>query len=192
MPDEHEFAPPDECNNVHGSDRGCGPVAATGCAVRVRRQNSGFTLIELVITVAIIGLLASAAIPLASMAIQREKESELRAALREIRSAIDAYKEAAEQGRITTEADKSGYPANLKLLYEGVADASRPDNTMIYFIRRLPRDPFFPDGKAAPEDTWGLRSYASPPDNPQAGDDVFDVYSLSSRKGLNGVPYHDW
>ena len=158
----------------------------------MRQQRNGFTLIELVITMAIIGLLASAALPLTSMVMQREKESELRAALREIRGAIDAYKDAVDQGRITMEADKSGYPANLKLLYEGVADASRPDNAVIYFIRRLPRDPFFPDGKAAPEDTWGLRSYASPPDSPQPGDDVFDVYSLSGGKGLNGVPYHDW
>jgi len=160
--------------------------------VLVRRRQNGFTLIELVITVAIIGLLASAAFPLASMAIQREKESELRAALREIRGAIDAYRDAANQGRITMEADKSGYPANLKLLYEGVEDASRPDKTKMYFIRKLPRDPFFPDGTATPEDTWGLRSYASPPDAPQPGDDVFDVYSLASGKGLNGVPYREW
>jgi general secretion pathway protein G len=157
-----------------------------------RRQQSGFTLIELVITVAIIGLLASAAFPLASMAIQREKESELRAALREIRSAIDAYKDAADQGRITMEADKSGYPADLKLLYQGVEDTSRPDKAMIYFLRRLPRDPFYPDGTAAAEDTWGLRSYASSPESPQAGDDVYDVYSLSTGKSLSGVPYHDW
>jgi len=158
----------------------------------VRRLHAGFTLIELVITLAIIGLLASAAMPLTSMVMQREKEGELRSALREIRGAIDAYKEAVEQGRVQLEADRSGYPADLKLLYQGVPDASRPDNVMIYFIRRLPRDPFFPDGAAAPEDTWGLRSYASPPDNPQSGDDVFDVYSLSTGKGLNGVPYHEW
>ncbi len=156
------------------------------------KRHAGFTLIELVITVAIVGLLASAAFPLASMAIQREKESELRAALRDIRSAIDAYKDAAEQGRIEVQADKTGYPADLKLLYQGVEDANSPEKAMIYFMRRLPRDPFFPDGAAAPEDTWGLRSYASPPDNPQAGDDVFDVYSLAKGKGLNGVPYHDW
>ena len=157
-----------------------------------RRQHTGFTLIELVITVAIIGLLASAAFPLASMAIQRGKESELRSALREIRSALDAYKAATEQGRIMMEADKSGYPADLKLLYEGVEDATNPDKRMIYFMRRLPRDPFFPDGTAAAENTWGLRSYASGPEDPQPGEDVYDVYSLSTRKGLNGVPYHDW
>jgi general secretion pathway protein G len=149
-------------------------------------------LIELVITVAIIGLLASAAFPLTSMAIQREKESELRSALREIRVAIDAYKEAADRGRIQMEADKTGYPADLRLLYEGVEDASRPDKSMIYFMRRLPRDPFYPDGTAAAADTWGLRSYASPPEDPQPGEDVYDVYSLSTGKSLNGVPYHDW
>jgi general secretion pathway protein G len=159
--------------------------------VRARTQG-GFTLIELVITVAIIGLLASAAFPLASMAIQREKESELRAALRDIRNAIDAYKDAAEQGRITVPADATGYPPDLKSLYEGVQDASKPDTQLIYFMRRLPRDPFYPDGTAPAEETWGLRSYASPPDAPAPGDDVFDVHSLSTGKGLNGVPYHDW
>ncbi len=155
-------------------------------------RHRGFTLIELVITVAIIGLLASAALPLASMAIQREKESELRAALRDIRSGIDAYKEAAERGNITVDADASGYPPDLRVLFEGVEDARSPDKLMIYFMRRLPRDPFFPDGTAAAEATWGLRSYASPPDSPQPGADVFDVYSLAAGKGLNGVPYHDW
>ena len=157
-----------------------------------RKRRAGFTLIELVITVAIVGLLASAALPLASMAIQREKESELRAALRDIRTAIDAYKEAAEQGRVIVAADKSGYPSNLALLVEGVEDATSPNKTKIYFMRRLPRDPFYPDGAAAPQDTWGMRSYASPPDSPQAGDDVFDVYTLTNGKGLNGVPYREW
>ena len=158
-----------------------------------RKRHAGFTLIELVITVAIIGLLASAALPLASMTIQRAKESELRAALRDIRTAIDAYKDAGDQGRIEVQADKTGYPADLKLLYQGVDDVANPEKSVkIYFMRRLPRDPFFPDGAAAPEDTWGLRSYASPPEDPQPGEDVFDVYSLSTGKGLNGVPYHDW
>ena len=155
-------------------------------------RRRGFTLIELVITVAIVGLLASAAFPLASMAIQREKETELRSALREIRGAIDLYKDAAARGQIQVDADASGYPADLKSLYAGVEDARSADQRKIYFLRRLPRDPFFPDGSAAPEDTWGLRSYASPPEDPQPGVDIFDVHSLSIGKGLNGVPYHDW
>jgi general secretion pathway protein G len=152
----------------------------------------GFTLIELVITLAIIGLLASAAVPLASMAIKRGKEIELRAALRDIRSAIDAYKEAAESGRVQVDADATGYPKELKLLYEGVEDATSPDKKLIYFMRRIPRDPFFPDASVPAEESWGLRSYASPPGDPQPGDDVYDVHSLSHDKGLSGVPYNDW
>jgi general secretion pathway protein G len=126
------------------------------------------------------------------MTIKRDKESELRTALRDIRSAIDDYKAAAESGRVQVDADASGYPPDLKSLYAGVEDITSPDKRMIYFMRRLPRDPFFPDGTAPPEESWGLRSYASAPDNPQPGSDVFDVYSLSPDKGLNGVHYHEW
>jgi len=157
-----------------------------------RAPARGFTLIELVITLAIIGLLASAAVPLASMAIKREKEIELRAALRDIRAAIDAYKDAAESGRVQVDADATGYPKELKLLYEGVEDASSPEKKLIYFMRRIPRDPFFPDATVPAEESWGLRSYDSPPADPQPGNDVFDVHSLSHDKGLSGVPYSDW
>ena len=152
----------------------------------------GFTIIELVITLAIIGLLATAALPLAQLVARREKEAELRTALRDIRAGIDAYKLAADTGHIQKEADQSGYPTELRLLYVGVVDAASPDNKMQYFMRHIPRDPFFPDSTAAAEDTWGLRSYLSPPDDPQPGDDVYDVHSLSSEKGLNGVPYREW
>jgi general secretion pathway protein G len=152
----------------------------------------GFTLIELVITVAIVGLLATAVFPLAHLASQRAKETELRAALREIRSAIDAYKLASDQGRVEKEADASGYPPNLQVLVDGVEDARSEKKSQIYFLRRIPRDPLYPDGTATAADTWGLRSYGSPPDAPQSGDDVYDVYSLAGGHGINGVPYRDW
>ena len=145
------------------------------------------------ITVAIIGLLASAVIPSAQLMYQREREAELRQALRTIRTAIDAYKHAADTGRIMKDADRSGYPPDLQTLVNGVDDASDPKgNSKIYFLRRVPSDPFWPEATTPPAETWGLRSYASPPDDPQAGDDVYDVYSRSSRTGLNGVPYREW
>jgi len=156
-------------------------------------RSRGFTIIELVITVAIVSLLATAVLPSAQLMFQRERESELRTSLRTIRDAIDAYKRAADTGHIKKEADKSGYPPDLQSLVVGVDDAASPkEGVKIYFLRRIPRDPFWPDATAPAADTWGLRSYASPPDDPQPGDDVYDVYSRSSRTGLNGVPYHDW
>ena len=158
----------------------------------MRMRSRGFTLIELIITVAILGLLASAAMPVAELVLKRSREHELRDALRELRAAIDAYKIAAEQGRIEVEVGATGYPPKLAALVEGVEDVKDPEGRMIYFLRRLPRDPFFPDAEAQPETTWGLRSYESPPEAPRPGEDVFDVYSLSSRSGLNGVPYREW
>ena len=145
----------------------------------------GFTLIELLITVAILALLASAALPLAELTVQRGKERELRISLREIREAIDAYKRATEEGAIEKPADKTGYPPTLAVLAEGAVDKRDPKGKRIYFLRRVPADPV--SGEA-----WGLRSYASPPDAPKDGDDVFDVYSTSDASGLNGVPYRQW
>jgi general secretion pathway protein G len=156
-------------------------------------QSRGFTIIELVVTVAIIALLASAVIPSAQLVYQREREAELRAALRTIRTAIDAYKRASDTGSIKKDVEQSGYPPDLQVLVDGVDDARSPkEGVKIYFLRRVPRDPFWPDPQAAAADTWGLRSYASSADDPQPGDDVFDVYSRSTRTGLNGIPYHEW
>jgi len=146
----------------------------------------GFTLIELVIAVAIVAILASAALPLNELVVQRAKEQDLRRALREIRSAIDAYKQASDDGRIVKRAGESGYPKRLEELAEGVEDQKNPKKERIYFVRRIPRDPLTEDGK------WGLRSYSSPPEEPREGEDVFDVYSRAAGKGINGRPYRDW
>jgi len=156
------------------------------------RRSQGFTFIELMMTLAIMGVLALIAVPLAQLAIQREKERDLRTALIQIREALDAYKRAADQGRLAVRLGESGYPKSLALLADGVDDQRSPTRQKMYFLRRLPRDPMFPDAAAAAEDTWGQRSYASPPDAPSAGDDVFDVYSKSDKTGLNGVAYSKW
>ena len=144
----------------------------------------GFTLIELVITVAIVALLASVAQPLHELTAQRAKEQDLRRALREVREAIDAYKRAADEGRILKAAGDSGYPKRLDELVNGVEDQKSAKKQRIYFLRRLPRDPF--------AESWGLRSYASPPDDPQEGEDVFDIYSKAEGAGLNGRLYREW
>jgi general secretion pathway protein G len=152
---------------------------------------SGFTLIELVITVAIVGVLALLAAPLMEVTAQRHKEAELRLALRQIRTAIDAYHQAVQEKRVESPADASGYPPDLERLVAGVPDITKPERSRIYFLRRLPRDPMNSDATLAPAETWGTRSYASPPDAPSAGEDVYDVYSLSHGVGLNGVPYRE-
>jgi len=145
----------------------------------------GFTLIEMVIAAAIVALLATVALPLAEVTVQRNKEQDLRRSLREVRSAIDAYKRANDEGRIERKVDRSGFPPSLEVLVEGVKDAKSPRDEKIFFLRRVPRDPLTGE-------KWGVRSYASAADSPRAGDDVYDVFTRSSAVGLNGVPYKEW
>lgn len=152
----------------------------------------GFTFIELMMTLAIMGVLVLVAVPMAQVAVQREKERELRGALLQIREALDAYKRASDQGRLVQRLGDSGYPKSLDDLVDGVPDQRSPTKRNIYFLRALPRDPMAADMSLQPAETWALRSYVSPPDDPAEGEDVFDIRSKSSRQGLNGVPYAQW
>lgn len=157
-----------------------------------RRHNRGFTLIELLVTVTIVMILAAMTLPLAETAVKRNHEQELRGVLWQIREALDNYKRAAEEGRIAKNADESGYPKKLENLVEGVEDIKDPKKRKLYFLRRIPRDPFNHDMTIPAAETWGQRSYASPPDDPKEGDDIFDVFSLSEGTGINGIPYKEW
>ena len=158
----------------------------------------GFTLIEMPITLALVGLLAMSSLPLYEVTARRMKESELRESLRILRGGLDAYKAAVDAGWLKKEAGQSGYPPTLEILTESLlrADAADPNGTdaasRIVILRRLPRDPFFTDPQVPAAQTWNLRSHASRPDDPQPGVDVFDVSSKSTVTALDGTPYASW
>ena len=153
----------------------------------------GFSFIELMVSAAMLGVLAMVAVPMLELTAQRAKEQELRTALREIRTAIDDYKQAWDDGKIEHLLGESGYPHRLEDLVAGVPDASDPlKKKFIYFLRRIPADPMAETPANKPEMTWGKRSYESSHDHPKEGRDVFDVYSLSQRVGLNGIKYNEW
>ncbi len=154
-------------------------------------QVRGFTLIELVISLAILALIATMAMPMGEVIVQRNKEQDLKHALREIRTSIDAYKQAYDDGHMIKKVDETGYPPTLAVLEDGVVDAKNPDEKKLYFIRRIPRDPFAAADIPAKE-SWQLRSYDSSATDPHSGKDVFDVYSQAQGNGLNGIPYRDW
>ncbi len=241
----------------------------------MKQGASGFTLIELMVTLAIVALLSSLAMPLTQLVAKRAKEHELRANLRQVRDALDHYNEVwrysclpagsgfgaapapgasapgnpvggsvtnaaggAPAGNVAAGgtagsisaaglggsggvsastvtsiggtaggvaiptavppkmeclAGSSGWPKDLQVLVDGVKNvASATPEARIFFLRRIPRDPFFPDGGAQAIDTWGKRSSASTATEPQEGDDIYDIYSLSTANDLTGQPYRDW
>lgn len=155
-------------------------------------KRRGFTLIELLVTLAILALLGTLVVPVFEVTLQRRNEQQLRRSLREIRSAIDAYKKASDEGRIAKTVGATGYPAKLELLVDGALDARSPKHAKMYFMRRLPRDPFNDSADLDDAKTWGKRSYASEANEPREGDDVYDVYTTSPKIGLNGIPYSKW
>jgi len=160
-----------------------------------QKKLTGFTLIELIVTVVIVAILASVAMPVIQLNVKRAKETELRANLRQIREAIDAYKKATEEGRVKKSIEQSGYPPNLLLLVTGIEDEKDVNKKKIKFLRRIPIDPMRTRNVEKAEDKsqeWGLRSYLSAPDKPLEGEDVYDVYSTSTEVGINGIAYAQW
>ena len=155
-------------------------------------RQRGFTFMEIVVSLAIIAVLTSICLPLAEVSVQRKKENELRVTLRQIRGALDAYRQAFDDGRIKHEGGDTGYPKSLRVLVDGIDDAQSASGAKLYFLRRLSRDPFATDPAAPPEQTWGKRSYASPANAPKEGKDVYDVYSLATGRGLKGIAYREW
>lgn len=156
------------------------------------RRARGFTLIELVVALTLLALLATVAMPLGDLVKRRSNEAELRRALVTIRTALDAYKRAADAGHVERSIDASGYPPDLRTLVDGVEDKKSPAGERMFFLRRIPVDPMCGCDGTAAEDMWETRSYESDADAFASGTDVFDVRSRNRQEGLNGIPYHQW
>ena len=158
---------------------------------RLRRQDAGgFTFVELLVVTTILIILASAIMPLARVSIQRERESDLRRSLRDIRTAIDRYKDAVDTGQIGStdiKAGSEGYPPDLQTLVDGVSKANDSTGIKLRFLRRVPMDPLTHSTE------WGLRSYQDKPDaSSWGGQNVYDVYSKAEGIALDGTKFKDW
>ncbi len=157
-----------------------------GSAAAIR---NGFTFIELLVVTTILLILASAVMPLARVTVQRQREMELHRALREIRTAIDKYKDAVDNGLIGSvdvKVGSEGYPPDLDTLVEGVSVANDASGRKLKFLRRVPVDPIT-------KSDWGRRAYADKPDSTSwGGSNVYDVYCKSEGKALDGTKYRDW
>lgn len=161
--------------------------------MQVSVRQRGFTVIELVVSLAIVGVLALVAMPSLKIAQRRHQEAELRESLRTLRQAIDRYKQAADGGLIAKPAGSPGYPPSLEALVDGVdAAMGAAPGSRIYFLRRLPRDPFAADAATPAAETWALRSYASSAEDFKPGADVFDLRSRSTATALDGTRYDRW
>ncbi len=155
---------------------------------------AGFTLIEMLVTLALVGIAASVALPLASVMETRAKETELRRSLRTIRQALDNYKSAADAGAIDKKTGASGYPPSLDVLVTGVprSTALGFSATPMVFLRSIPRDPFYEDKETPAANTWNVRGYGSKPGDFGSPSDVFDVSSKSEKTGMDGSKLSDW
>jgi general secretion pathway protein G len=151
-----------------------------------KERQRGLTLVELIFTVAIVSILSLAALPLARVSIKRQKEVDLRRALREMREAIDRYKDASDRGFVEMKFGSDGYPEDLETLVKGVTQQNAVDKKL-RFLRRIPKDPMTGGIE------WGLRSSQDSPDSTShGGQNVYDVYSKSTDTALDGTKYSDW
>lgn len=169
---------------------------ATAAASPRRATGRGFTLIELLVVLTIMGMLVAVARPVHELVAQRQQERALREALRTVRLALDAHRDAVQARRIAPSPAGSPWPQDLQRLVDGIAlidetGQPREDGARLYLLRRLPRDPFA-DPALDAADTWALRSSTSPPDAPAVGEDVFDIRSRSERRALDGSVYAQW
>ena len=166
------------------------PLTTDHCPLTVSLRQRGFTFVELLVVTTLLLILASAVMPMAKVTMQRTREAELRRSLREVRTAIDKYKDAVDNGQISNldvKVGSEGYPPDLDTLVEGVSVANDATGRKLKFLRRIPLDPL------TNSTDWGLRAYGDKPDSTSwGGSSVFDIYTKADGTALDGTKYKDW